>query len=120
MEFISSVTDLLAEIARLETQPFVNHSSLIKGIGNYFFNYEPSQIDDIYIQKIEPYFNDLYKQMAEKGERPDITNATLSVLGTISTQCKKIQKDNLDTEYFITYKLLGEALKNLGELLEQE
>ena len=120
MELISSVTELLEEMGRLEGQPIAKHSGFVKGIGNYFKEYRPSQIDEIYVQMLEQYFNSLYTQIADNDEKPEITSAVLSILGTISHQCKKIEKDTLDIEYFITFKPLGDALTNLGELLEQE
>jgi len=44
------------------------------------------------MSKPEAYFNDLYEKMIRDGDDPYLSNAVLDVLGTISAQCKKIEK----------------------------
>jgi hypothetical protein len=117
MELISSVSELLLLISRLENQPISYHAKLVKGIGNYFYNFEPSEIDEVYVKKTEVYFNSLYKQMKSEGYDPDINEEVRMALGTLSAQCKKINIRDYSGEYFGTYKLLGEALIKIGNLM---
>ena len=51
MELISTLRELIAQISSVENQPILGHAKLVKGIGNYFYKFKPSEIDEVYVQK---------------------------------------------------------------------
>lgn len=120
MELISTLKELLTQISRVENQSINSQAKLVVGIGNYFYKTKPSKIDEVYVQKTEGYFDELFQKMKMEGYDPDLTEEIRKALGNVSAQCKKIEIKDYSGDYFGMYKLIGEALMKIGELMKKK
>jgi hypothetical protein len=110
---IPDIQTVSSQRRSLRGKPVEQSFPLLADLGNYFWRTLSSAVEDDYILEIEPLLNDLYLQVSDEGDSPDLEEALLQASSMAAQLCRTIHRDRsgqYDDRFFKTVKRLGKVL----------